>query len=227
MADRKIPPITCEGTPAPIRSLLCASIAAPARAGRPDAVGAHCHPCVRRWPRHRGWRSRRLHVLVDHVLQPLSAGGALGAGQLQPPVIAGQQERGRVVSIAARCGQVEGLVATSPSPAVAAPAGAVRLGLRPLSAGGELSAGQLQPPAIAGLQERGRAVSIAARCGGWMGCWPRLRRRRSPRLQVLVDQALRPLSAGGAVGAGQLQLPAIGDLQERGRAASIAVRWGR
>ncbi|WP_254574474.1 hypothetical protein [Stenotrophomonas acidaminiphila] len=99
--------------------------------------------------------------------------------------------------------------------------------LQPLSAGGALGAGQLQPPAITGLQERGRAVSIAARCGGWMGCWPRLLRRRSPRLQVLVDQALRPLAAGGAFGPGQLQSPAIVGLQEGGGAVSIAARCGQ
>nr|WP_162486471.1 hypothetical protein [Stenotrophomonas acidaminiphila] len=68
-------------------------------------------------------------MLVDQALPPLAAGGAFGPGQLQPPAIAGLQEGGGAVSIAARCGQVDGLVATSPSPAIAAPAGAGRPGI--------------------------------------------------------------------------------------------------
>ncbi|ALJ29718.1 hypothetical protein AOT14_33780 [Stenotrophomonas acidaminiphila] len=289
MADRKIPSITCEGTPAPLRSLLCASIAAPAGTGRPGAVVAHCRPCVRRWPRHRRRRSLRLHVLVDQVLRPLFAGGASGAGQLQPPAIAGLQERVRAVSIAARCGQVDGLVATSPSPAIAAPAGAGRPGIaaarrrrcvrswpaaatgdrRPAGrrrrgvdrrsmrpggwAGGHVAVAgdrracrcwstrhcRRSPPAVRSVlascsHRRSPACrKAAARCRSpldaarWMGWWPRRRRRRSPRLQVLVDQALPPLAAGGAFGPGQLQPPAIAGLQEGGGAVSIAARCGQ
>ena len=82
MADRKIPSITREGPPAPLRSLLCASIAAPARAGRPGAVGAHCRPCVRRWPRHRRRRSPACRSAAALCRSPLDAAGGWVAGHV-------------------------------------------------------------------------------------------------------------------------------------------------
>lgn len=75
MADRKIPSITCEETPAPIRSLLCASIAAPAGAGRPGAVAAHCRPCVRRWQRHHRRRSPACRSAAALCRSPVDGSG--------------------------------------------------------------------------------------------------------------------------------------------------------
>lgn len=168
MADRKIPSIACEGMPAPIRSLLCASIAAPAGAGRPSAVVAHCRPCVRRWP------------------------------TPPPPAITRLHGRGRAVSIAGRWVRWMGCWPRRRRRRSRRLQVLVDLAQRPLAAGGAVGAGQLQLPVIAGLQERGRAASIAARCGGWMGCWPRHRRRRSLHLPVLVHQVLRPFAAAAS-----------------------------